>query len=142
MKETVKKRFASEIGIYVAEVTITSKDEEFVKRAIQIIFEHLSDPEFSVSVLIEKMNVSRSLLYMKLKEIVGKSASDFIQSIRIKEVARLLKTDQLTVAEVAYKTGFSDPSYFSKCFRKHFEISPKEYSKSFNGQPESALPGS
>ncbi len=130
LKSNLTKRFATEIGIEVSEITRTTKDENFIRQAIRLTFKNLSNPEFGSNDLVKEMNVSRSLLYLKLKEVTGKSAGDFIQSIRTKEAARLLKSDQLTISEVAYQTGFNDPSYFSRCFKKHFGVSPKEFKTS------------
>ena len=77
------------------------------------------------------MAVSRTLLHTKLKEITGKPASEFIQFIKLKEAARMLQDDKLPVSEAADRIGFNDPSYFSKCFKKHFSVSPKEYQRMY-----------
>ncbi|MCG8309791.1 MAG: response regulator [Cytophagales bacterium] len=131
LRDRLKKRFESDIGLDVAEVTHSTKDEEFINRAFSIIFNHMSDPGFNVTQFIEKMAVSRSLLHLKLKEVTGMSASAFIQSVRIKEAAKLLKLNKQTISEIADQTGFSDPSYFSKCFKKHLMVSPKDYQKRY-----------
>ncbi|MCT4648581.1 MAG: ATP-binding protein [Carboxylicivirga sp.] len=130
LKSMLIKRFTTEIGIEVSELTRSNKDKDFLKQAIQIVFKNLSDTDFGSNDLVQEMGLSRSLLYMKLKEVTGKSVGEFIQSIRIKEAARLLKANQLTISEIAYQTGFNDPAYFSRCFKKNFGISPKEYKSS------------
>ncbi len=128
-KATLKKRFESDLGIDVSEVTHSTRDEQFLKNAIQIVHQQIADSDFNVAQFVDKMAVSRTLLHMKLKEIAGKSASEFIQSLRMKEAARLLKSDSSSISEISGQVGFQDPSYFSKCFKKHFNISPKEYQK-------------
>ena len=128
-KATLKKRFESDLGIDVSEATHSTRDEKFLKNAIQIVHQQMDNSDFNVALFIDKMAVSRTLLHMKLKEITGKSASEFIQSLRMKEAARLLKSDSSSISEISGQVGFQDPSYFSKCFKKHFKISPKEYQK-------------
>ena len=127
LKQTWQKRFEADLGIEVKEITRSSRDEDFLKKTIKTVYEHLSDSDFKVSDLVNLMAMSRSLLHLKLKEICGQSASEFIQSIRLKEAARLLSNDQHSIMEVAEQTGFNDPSYFSRSFKKHFGQTPKSY---------------
>jgi ligand-binding sensor domain-containing protein/signal transduction histidine kinase/DNA-binding NarL/FixJ family response regulator len=127
-KIILKKRFEQELGINVSELTYSNKDEEFIKKAIRIVHDNIADSLFSVAAFVELMGVSKSLLHMKLKEIIGKSASEFILSIRMKEASRLLKSKQYSISEVSDFVGFNDASYFSKSFKKYFNHSPKEHS--------------
>jgi AraC-like DNA-binding protein len=113
----------------VSELTYSNKDEEFVKKALQVVHDNMAEPEFTVAVFIEKMGLSKTLLHTKLKEIIGKSASEFILSIRMKEASRLLKSDQYTISEVSDFVGFNDASYFSKSFKKYFNHTPREHNK-------------
>ena len=128
-KRALRKRFEYELGINVSELTYSNKDEEFIKKAIQVVHDNMAEPEFTVAVFIEKMGVSKTLLHTKLKEIIGKSASEFILSIRMKEASRLLKSDQYTISEVSDFVGFNDASYFSKSFKKYFNHTPREHNK-------------
>jgi ligand-binding sensor domain-containing protein/signal transduction histidine kinase/CheY-like chemotaxis protein/AraC-like DNA-binding protein len=128
-KSVLRKRFEHELGINVSELTYSNKDEEFIKKAIQIVHDNMADPVFSVAVFIEKMGVSKTLLHTKLKETLGKSALEFILSIRMKEASRLLKSNQYTISEVSDLVGFNDASYFSKSFKKYFNHSPREHNK-------------
>jgi YesN/AraC family two-component response regulator len=127
LKKSWQRRFETELGIEVSEITRSNRDEEFMKKAIKVVYTNLSNEEFKVTDLIEQMAVSRTLLFMKLTELTGQSASEFIQRIRMKEAARLLSQSDFTITEVAEKTGFSDSSYFTRCFRKHYNITPKAY---------------
>jgi len=83
---------------------------------------------FGVSELAGKMNMSRSNLHRKIKSATGISVSQFIRNARLERALKLLQEDSLTVAEVAYMTGFRDASYFSRCFRKYFGYPPVEAS--------------
>ncbi len=127
MKQTLQKKFASDLGVEVTEVTRSGRDEEFLNMAIKTVHKNMDNPQFKIPEFTKEMAVSKTLLHMKLKEITGKSALEFIQTIRLKEAARLLKSDKYSVSDVADRTGFNDPAYFSKCFKKHFNILPKQY---------------
>ena len=124
-----KAREAYKIDIDLSNVDIThsDSDEQWLKRAVALVFDRLSDPEFSVDDLCAGLNMSQSTLYRKLKVTAGQSANEFIQNIRLKYAARLLRETSRTVSEITFDVGFSDSSYFSRAFRKCFGISPKQW---------------
>ena len=79
------------------------------------------------------MGMSQSTLYRRLKTISGQSPNEFIQNIRLKYAARLLRETSMTVSEISYDTGFSDSSYFSRAFKKCFGLSPKQWRNGSQG---------
>jgi len=79
---------------------------------------------------MKMMHMSRTQLHRKIKEITGLSTTEFIRSIRLREAAKLLKLNSDYVTQVGYQIGFSDHSYFSKCFKKQFGVSPSVYANS------------
>ncbi|WP_139956906.1 two-component regulator propeller domain-containing protein [Flavicella sediminum] len=123
----LRKRFNREITLQPNEVTVTSADEKFLQNAIKIVEEHMADSEFSVEMLVKEMCLSRSNLYLKLKEITGLSSSEFIRNIRLKRAMQLIESSDLSIKEIMYNTGFSTGSYFSKCFKKQFGVIPSKY---------------
>ena len=128
-RERMKQRFRQEVILQPEEVTVTSADEEFLKKAMSIIEEHMSDSEFNVEALVREMYISRSKLYLKLKALTGQSSSEFIRTVRLKRAIQLLEKSDYTIKEIMYMTGFNTASYFSKCFKKQFGIVPSEYLK-------------
>ena len=76
--------------------------------------------------LAEQLGLSRSSLYAKIKQITDNTPSELIQQIRLQKAQQLLLKSKLRVNEVAYMVGFSNPSYFSKCFQKQFGVKPSE----------------
>jgi signal transduction histidine kinase/ligand-binding sensor domain-containing protein/DNA-binding response OmpR family regulator len=119
-----------------SEIEITSLDEQFIKRAIEVIEQHLQEPEYSVEHFGNDMNISRVHLYKKLMALTGKSPSELIRSMRLKRAAQLLQKSQLTVAEIAYQVGFSHPKYFSTCFKQEFNMLPSDYADQIkNNEP-------
>jgi len=129
-REKLKSRFRQQIILEPSEITVTSADEEFLKRAMGLIEDHMSDAEFNVEALVKEMFISRSKLYLKIKALTGQSTSEFIRTIRLKRAVQLLEKSDYTIKEIMFMTGFNTASYFSKCFKKQYGIVPSEYMNS------------
>ncbi|MCF8361823.1 MAG: response regulator [Prolixibacteraceae bacterium] len=112
-------------------VTVSSPEEKFLKKAIEIVEKNIANSDFDVKVFYTQMGLSRSVLYRKLEAVTGQTVNDFVRSIRLKKAAGYLKQNILTVSEVSYEVGFNDPQYFSKCFRKAFGKSPSAYAREY-----------
>lgn len=126
-REELRKRFNRDITLQPEEITVTSADEQFLNKAIEIVEKHMMNSEFSVELLVKEMCLSRSNLYLKIKELTGLSSSEFIRNIRLKRAVQLLEKSDLSVKEIMYMTGFNTASYFSKCFKKQFGVIPSKY---------------
>ena len=99
-----------------------------------IIEQKLDSPELTVDYLAERMNMGRSTFYNRVKSDTGMSPNAFINEIRLKRAVRLLEEGRMNVSEVAYSVGFSDPKYFTRCFKNRYNISPGSYRKSLIGE--------
>ncbi|MEM9325328.1 MAG: ATP-binding protein [Bacteroidota bacterium] len=102
-------------------------DQVFMEKLVRVIEEHLSDPSLNYQHFVEELGIGKTKLYDRINKVAGQSINLFIRTIRLKKAAKLIEDKQLTFSEISYKVGFSDPSYFSKCFRQQFGVSPKEY---------------
>ena len=100
------------------------QDKELMERIVAIVKERLLDSDFSINELCQELDMSRSSVYGKIKVLTGHGLNDLIKTIRLNEAYELLLSRELNVSEVAYRVGFSDPKYFSTCFKKQFGISP------------------
>ncbi|BDD12478.1 hypothetical protein FUAX_49100 (plasmid) [Fulvitalea axinellae] len=100
------------------------KEDPLLSKVRKIVEENLEEPDFSTVALAEKMGMSRSGLYRTMKERASISPSELIKDIRMAKAKELLENEKLSVKEIAFATGFNDPSYFSRCFKKHFGYSP------------------
>ncbi|HPF93937.1 MAG TPA: helix-turn-helix transcriptional regulator [Tenuifilaceae bacterium] len=109
-----------------SEITTNSLDEQFVKNVLKVVEENMSNPDFSVEQLCELASIARTTLHNKLKSLVGQSATEFINSVRVKRAAQLIKQKAGTVSEIAYDVGFNSLSYFTKVFKRHFGELPSE----------------
>jgi len=122
-------RFSKTVRLEPKDITVTPVDEAFIGKLIAKIEKHIADPDLNVDYLLEEIHLSRSQLHRKLKALTGLSATEFIRTIRLKRAAQLLKQHHGTIAETVYAVGFNNLSYFSKCFQKQFEITPREYTE-------------
>ncbi len=104
-------------------------DDQFLKITYKVIEDNVNNENFSVEDLAQKVGLSRSMLHRKLIRLTGKSASDLITIKRLIKAKELLENDVATTSEVAYKVGFSDPSYFNKVFKKYYKVSPGDVRK-------------
>ncbi|MEM5565096.1 helix-turn-helix domain-containing protein [Psychroserpens sp. AS72] len=102
---------------------------KFIEQAKALILEHISNEQFGVSELADLMNMSRSNLLRKIKKQTQGSASQFIREVRLQKGMTLLEETELTVSEISYEVGFSNNSYFTKCFRDYYGYSPGEARK-------------
>jgi signal transduction histidine kinase/DNA-binding response OmpR family regulator/streptogramin lyase len=122
---------ASQVGLSqlldLPETGMTSMDEKFLQKTIEIIHQHLSEQEFNVDYLAEHMSMSRSQLYRKIHALTGMPPNEFIRYNRLQRAAELLKQHTGNIAEIAYEVGFNNPSYFSECFKKQFGVLPSDY---------------
>ncbi|MEL7161543.1 MAG: ATP-binding protein, partial [Bacteroidota bacterium] len=126
-RDKLRDRFRREVIMEPEEVTVTDLDEIFLRRAVEVVEENISNTNFSVDQLGREMRVSRSHLYLKLKALTGQSASGFIRSIRLKRAVQLFDNTNYSIKEIRYRAGFNTPSYFSKCFKQEYGITPGEY---------------
>nr|WP_255491183.1 response regulator [Dysgonomonas sp. 520] len=125
LKELYSKKYIAE----PSKITISSMDEELLKKAMEHIEQNISNNNYNVESFVSDMAIGRTLLYQKINDITGMSIKEFIMDVRLKRSAQLLKESDLTISEIADMTGFVNPKYFSICFKKHFELTPSEFKK-------------
>ena len=112
------------------EVEIDDLDRKLLDEIKETIEENMVDSDFNVSVLQEKMGMGNKQLYRKLKALTGQTPVEYIRDMRMRKAAKLLKAGKFSVSEVMYTVGFSNSSYFSKCFSKAFGMTPTEFMRS------------
>ena len=100
-------------------------------KVLDYIHSNLDNTELSIDKFSDDIGMSRVQLYRKIKAVTGSSPSKLILDIRLKKAAELLSTTDDTVTEVSYKCGFNEVSYFGKCFKANYNISPSEYARNY-----------
>jgi len=107
-------------------MTSNSTSNSFLLEAKSLVLDNISNEYFGVSELADEMNMSRSSLLRKIKKQTNFSASQFIREIRLQKAAKMLQETELTASEIAFEVGFSNPSYFTKCYREYYGYPPGE----------------
>ena len=105
-------------------------EQKFIEELNTLIKNNLGNSDYSVENLAENLTISRVQLYRKVKAMMGISISDYIANIRLEKAKMMLETGSLTIAEIAYATGFSSPNYFSTSFKNKYGIPPATFRKS------------
>ncbi len=100
--------------------------DAFLRKFSVIVEDHIQDPDLDVSMLTRSLNMSRTQLHNRLKRLTGKPTTAVIRGIRLKKAKYLLEEGEMNVNEVANAVGFRSVSYFSTCFKKKFEINPRD----------------
>ena len=102
-------------------------DAEFLRRVVEIVEKNIADYEFDVEKLARNLAMSRRQLFRKFKAVAGCTPNGFVRDIRLRRAAQLLRESRMTVSEIIYAVGFSDPKYFRNIFRERFGVLPGEY---------------
>lgn len=127
-RKKLAERFRERILVPPSRVDEISMDDKFLHKARGVVETNLADYTFTVEKMADEMNLSRTQLLRKLKALTGISPNDFIKDIRLKRAADLIRQKADTVTQIGYTVGFNDQSYFTKCFKKQFGVTPTEFS--------------
>ena len=109
---------------------VSTPSDDFKNKLVAIIEQHLSESDYGVEQLARDLCMERTGLYKKLKTLTDESPVSFIRNLRLEKAAEMLKSstaDAMTVNEIAERTGFASPSYFTKCFKAKYGVKPSEY---------------
>ncbi len=126
-RKKMQRKYSREVRLQPHDLPITSMDEAFLNKAMEVVEANMDNSEFSADFFASEMCMSRVHLYRKLKALTNQSVSDFVKTTRLKLASNLIKHNKLTIKEAAYTVGFKDPKYFSKCFKQQFGVIPSEY---------------
>lgn len=115
----------------LSDINLSNHGQEyaFMSRVYEILKSHLSEEEFGIAELCVSLGMSRSQLYRKFSSITDTSVHQFIRNLRLIKAQELLRSTDLNVTEVAYDTGFKNPSHFSRVYSEHFGITPSKEKK-------------
>jgi len=111
---------------------LPTMDQQFVRKAVDVVKEHMADDVFNASIFAREMALSRVQLHRKIKAMTNKTTTEFIRIIRLNHAARLLKGQTGNVTEIAYEVGFSSLSYFTSSFTAQFGSTPSAFAQKNN----------
>jgi signal transduction histidine kinase/AraC-like DNA-binding protein len=118
---------AKKVELHVKKVKAFSVDERFLQKALDIVDKNIASSSFGVEMFAHEVGMSTAQLYRKLTALTGYSPNDFVRHVRLQRAADLLSQQAGNISEIAYDTGFNNLSYFSKCFKEKFGVTPSEY---------------
>lgn len=131
-QEKLREHYIHQNDIVIAGKNKNENENEFLLKLENIILEKIKDEAFSLQDICNIVGMSRTSLYMKLKNLIDLSPQDFIIHTKLKYAKKLLLEGNSNIKEIAYASGFSNPKYFSTSFKKAFGVSPSEYIRSIN----------
>ena len=135
-RRKLREKYLRDAEIRPTEVAVTSVDKKFIEKLMRVVEENISNPEFHVEQLADLLAMSRTQLNRKISSILGQKPNEFIRKYRIRRAAELIKQNFGNMTAVAYKVGFDNLSYFSKCFKQIYKQSPLEFEKNFLNNKE------
>lgn len=115
------------------EEMLGAQDQTFVTRLREVIRDNMGDSDFSVERIGEEIGLSRVQLYRKVKALTGQTPVELLRKARLERSRRLIEKTEKSVSEIAYEVGFTSPSYFNKCFKDEFGISPGAMRENMQG---------
>ena len=128
-RKQLREKFSRNLNIEPSDIAITTRDQQLLQLAIEVVEKHMDDSTFDVGDLAKEIGVSRPVLYRKLPAITDSTPNEFIRIIRLKRAAQIFEKSDYSIADVCHQIGFKTPKYFSKCFKEFFGVLPSEYAK-------------
>jgi signal transduction histidine kinase/ligand-binding sensor domain-containing protein/DNA-binding response OmpR family regulator len=126
-RKLLKNKFSTKQNVISHEISSNPTDQAFIDRAFDIIENNLENENFDIELFAQELNISRSLLFKKIKSMIDMSVNDFIFSVKIKKACQLLRTGDYNISETSYKVGFKSVPHFSRKFTEIVGINPREF---------------
>ncbi|MDO3695607.1 helix-turn-helix domain-containing protein [Wenyingzhuangia sp. chi5] len=128
-RRILQKQLASIKSVNVLQKDLPDLDHVFIEKIIGFVTKEIKNPEFNPEKLAAYMGISQSQLYRKLKAVSGSTVHEFMTRVKMDHAEKLLIEGNLNISQIAYETGFSEPSNFSRTFSKYYGVSPSKYLK-------------
>jgi signal transduction histidine kinase/DNA-binding response OmpR family regulator len=127
-RQKLRERFINEeVQIDPKKVTVTSIDQKFMERLLNLLETNFSNPDFGPPQMYSSMNMSKSQLHRKVKALTDETPGELLRNFRLKKAAQLISRKGDSVTQVAYQVGFNNLSYFAKCFKALYGVAPSSY---------------
>jgi YesN/AraC family two-component response regulator len=128
-REKVKSYFQKNLTFGERKENVAEIDKTFIAKFRKIIEERLIDSDLNVDEIGKNLGLSRVQLYRKIKSLTNYAPNELVRIIRLKAAEQMIIKSEKSISEIAYDTGFSTPSYFTKCFKEYFNESPTDYGR-------------
>lgn len=127
LRTKIREHYKVQLDFREKEGDLNRLDKKFLAKLTQIVEQNIGNEDISVDELGQRLGISRVHLYRKIKKLTDMSVSEFVTSVKLRKSLELLRNSGQTIAEIAYEVGFSSPSYFTRCFKDQFKMSPSDY---------------
>ena len=128
MRDSNRKRFNESQAPDIEIMANNKYDRKLLKEIKEVVEANIGNSEFCINDILKAVGVSRTMLHVKLKSLLNMSIGDYIREMRISKAKEMLRSGE-SISDTAYATGFADPNYFSKCFKKKEGVTPSEFIK-------------
>lgn len=127
-RKRFQQKFSYSMDVSALNIDEESSDKKFLDKAMQIVKENYKNPYYEINDFIEEMGVSKSMMSKKMQNLTGQTTGQFMRNFRLNVAHELIQrnreTHNMNISEIAYEVGFNDPKYFTRCFTKHFGVTP------------------
>lgn len=127
VRAALREKYTRELILRPTDVVITSPDERFLQKAMEVVERNISNADFDIESFASEVGVSRMQLYRKFSALTDMTVKEFVRSIRLKRATQLLLEKKLTITEIAFAVGFKDLSHFRKCFHREYGMSASDF---------------
>ena len=135
-REQNRKQIKEDPELNITAVARNPRDEKLMNAIKAFVNDNIENENLSVSDITQAVGISRTVLHVKMKNLLDMSISEYVRTLRLGKAKELL-LEGLNISESAYRTGFSDPNYFSKCFKKKYGSTPSDFISALrNGNQE------
>ncbi len=128
-RNKLRTLFSEKPFMPISSIADNKADEKWLTKLNEVIEENISNGDFAIDDLARSVNMSRTLLFTKVKAVTGLTPNDFIRLVRLRRAAELLSEKEYKINEICYMVGYNSPSYFAKCFYAQFGVLPKDFNK-------------
>ena len=126
-EEANERAEAGKVRYILRKPEVVDEENAMMEKLMEFLEDHISNPELKIDDMAAAVNQSRTVFYKNIKHIAEMSPNDFLRHVRMQRAENLIRMSEKNVSTIAYEIGFTDPKYFSKCFKKHTGMSPSEY---------------
>ncbi len=132
----IQRAFFKDASMKPEDMNLNGADKKLLDQAIKIVKENIENPDFQVKDFADALNMATATCNRKLRAITGLTSNQFIRNIKLKEASKMLLEGEFNIGEVAFKVGFVDQRYFSRIFKRQYNVPPREYIKKIKGESD------
>ncbi|MBC7722482.1 MAG: response regulator [Pedobacter sp.] len=135
-RRIIRERYTQDYQIEAREMVHNEQDKSFMDNLLKLIDQNLENPELDVDIICQKMGMSKTKLYSKIKNITGQSITEFVRKIRLKKAIDIMTHEDMLITEIMFRVGILSQSYFTTIFKKEFGMTPSHFQQQLRKKKE------